>query len=628
MQMQNYDIVGSFNNQRVSSIDSERSVNLFEYIDPLGKKPKTLLSTSGLEHISTVLFPSNNGAFRAQFVFKGKMYVVVGSEIYSLDEQLAVNHLGHMESATGYVGVDANINQIIFVDGVHGYIYDVTNPNVTGGLQRITDPAFPSNPIDVAFLDGFFVVPVGGTTTFRLSSLNNGLIWGPVSDTQLFNTFTANATTDLITLTTGSTTTYALGTPVNLGVTGGGVLPTPLTATNVYYTIPVNNTQMHLANTLEDAFKGIYIDLTTNGSPTLTITNNGQLQEGAISSHPGNIVACRTLHRRLFLFSEFFTEVWENAGLGTNLPFRRNNSLLMEYGTPSRASIAVGFDSMFFLSQDRDGLGSVMEVTGTESIPVSNRALDFQFAQYAAQTNSMGIKFINENDPRGFLIKENGLIFYRLNFTLANHTYVFNVSMSDRENLRWHEEEVLNGDRHPAQTHAYFNGTNYVGSYNQPFLYRVDNELVTNDGEPIRRMRIAKPFVPEGYNRIRVDRFHIDVVQGKVDEEVFDEEFLLTEVGLELLTENDEPLVTEREFIVVDDGQPEIFLSVSKDGGQSYGNQIKASMGKIGQRTFRSVWRKLGTIPRGQAFVPKFQFFNKVHFQVLGAAWAIEILPE
>jgi len=51
-------------------------------------------------------------------------------------------------------------------------------------------------------------------------------------------------------------------------------------------------------------------------------------------------------------------------------------------------------------------------------------------------------------------------------------------------------------------------------------------------------------------------------------------------------------------------------------------------MGAIGQRTFRTVWRKLGVIPRGQAFVPKIEFFSNVPFIVLGAAWSFEVLPE
>jgi hypothetical protein len=71
-----------------------------------------------------------------------------------------------------------------------------------------------------------------------------------------------------------------------------------------------------------------------------------------------------------------------------------------------------------------------------------------------------------------------------------------------------------------------------------------------------------------------------------------------------------------------------VFLSISKDGGQTYGNKILAPMGKIGERSFRTVWRKLGTIPRGQAFVPKLEFYNQVPFVLMGGAWYSEVMPE
>lgn len=614
--MENYELVGSFNAQRVSNIDSERTVNMFEYIDPDGKKPKTLLPTSGLESIQITFEGATNG-FRGQFVYRNRMFVVISSRIYEISEDLTANLLGVIGSSSGYVGIDANVNQIIFVDGFNGYIYDTVTG---GGLIQITDPGFPTSPIDVAFLDGFFVVPNGGTNEFRLSQLNNGLIWSNGT-----SVFTVDTSTDILTVTNSAF--FQTGVPVTLTTTG--TLPSPLLTSVTYFAIRLaGTTQIRLATSLQNALNGIAIDITTTGTGDHTINNGGQLQQGTISSHPGDIVACRTLHRRLFLFSRNFTEVWENAGIGTNLPFRRNNSLLMEYGCAARGSIAVGFDRMIFLSQDEDGLGAVMEVLGTESIPISTRAIDFIFSQYAATPPVAGLNSINDNDPRAFFIKENGLIFYRLNFTQANHTWIFNVSMSDRENLRWHEEETIRGDRHPAQTHGYFNGVNYAGNYREPILYKVGNLFVTNDGESIRRMRIGKPYVPAGYNRLRIDRFHLDLLQGVVEEEISDEEELLTESEFDLLTETDLPLLTQAEILVVNDTAPEVFLSISKDGGQTYGNQIKSPMGNVGQRTFRTVWRKLGTIPRGQAFVPRFQFFNRVPFVILGAAWAYSVLPE
>jgi len=69
-------------------------------------------------------------------------------------------------------------------------------------------------------------------------------------------------------------------------------------------------------------------------------------------------------------------------------------------------------------------------------------------------------------------------------------------------------------------------------------------------------------------------------------------------------------------------------LSFSKDGGQTYGNVLFGNMGKLGQLTYRTLWRKLGTTPRGQGFVPKIEFFADIPFIMLGAAWAYEVLPE
>ena len=579
-----YDIVGSYDNQRYSTINAERTVNMFEYLDPDGKRPKSMLPTAGLVD-ADLDFGAETGGARQTFVFDDAIYQVYGVSVFrttGTTGSLTTSLIGTIGTSAGYVGIDANTYQVIFVDGVLGYIWD-TNANT---FEQITDTGFPAAPVDVCYLDGFFLVAHGGTNEFQLSSFNQGMVWSGASAT-----FTADSGTDILTLSI-SNANFATGVPIT--VTTTGTLPSPLVAGTTYYVIRVGSAStnpgtIQLATSYSNAIAGTEIDLLTNGAPTNTIQVTGQVQLGTITSHPGTIVACRTLHRRIFLFSQNYTEVWENAGLGTNLPFRRNNSLLMEVGTPAIGSVTVGFDRMFFLAQDKDGLAGVMEVRGTESILVSNRALDYQLAQYAADP-ATGVA-----DARGILIKENGLIFYRLNFTLANHTFVLNVSMSTAESPKWHEEEVLNGDRHPAQTHAYFDGVNYYGAYNTAIFYMVDDQISTNNGEPIRRMRIGKQISPEGYNRLRIDRWQLDVLQGAIG---------------------------------AGSTNPIVFFAYSKDGGQTFGNYLHGTMGKIGQRTYRTVWRKVGTTPRGQGFVPKIEFFNEIPFVVLGAAWDFEVLPE
>jgi len=526
MPTDNYEIVGSYNNDRIPNIDSERSINLFEYFDANGKKPKILMPTSGIKNTNYDF--GSNFAFRAQYNFRGTAYHVVGDRVYRQVGIAAPIQIGTLTTTTGYVAISANnatIPEIIIVDGEKGYIYknDGSIP-----LTMIVDVNFPGQPIDVTFLDGFFVVANGNTNLFVLSQINDGSNYTP-------------------------------------------------------------------------------------------------LQQGQINSHPGNIVACRTLHRFLFLFSENYVEIWQNAGAGTNLPFRRNNSYLIEVGTPAIGSVTVGFDMLFFLSQDNDGLGSIIKVTGTNALPVSNIPLDYEMAQFV-QDPLVGV-----SDARGILTNENGLIFYRLNFTKANKTYVYDATLSTPEKPLWHEEQTLHGNRHPGQTHLFLNGRNHYGSFDSPIMYHVDDSLLSNDGEAIPRIRIAMPTCPPGYQRIRVDRFQLDLRQGDLTQNVRSLELpLLTEDILDILTEASDILMIDSILPPYVDYniQPVVFLSISKDGGESYGNEIRANMGKIGQRTFRTVWRKLGTTKRGQAFVPRIKFFHQTPFYVLGAAWSYDILPE
>lgn len=620
-----FPIAVSYNKQTYSNINCQRAVNMYEFVETNADAtnagtPNAMAPTSGLDN-SNIIFTTDSVGFREQFVFVSNgvtnVYSVVGSGVYLSNDSLTATLLGRLPTTDGYVSIDANTFQIIFVDGISGFIYD-TNANT---FTRITDTNFPARPIDVCYLDGFFVVAAGQTNTFFLSSFNQGLVWGGSVDT-----FTADSTTDLLTM--ASTANYSTG--ISFTVSSTGTLAAPLLVATTYYSIRISNTTIKVAASYDDAINSVAINLATNGTPTQSIESDGILQQGAITAHPGTIVGCSTLHRRLFLFSQCFTEVWENAGTGTALPFRRNNSLLIEFGTPSIGSVRTGFDMMFFLSQDQDGLGPVMRIAGTQAIPVSTTAIDSAFAELARGQMI--------DDCKGILMREDGIIFYRLNFTTANHTFVYNQTMSSDTTHRWHEEDVLNGDRHPAQTHVFFQGSNYYGDYNRPILYRVNPQSSTNNGEAIKRV-IIQCIKTKNYVRRRIDRLFLLLRQGhqEVPGTVILEAPLLTEDGEYILTEDGEILLSNQPFVVPTpnllnpDGSmihPVVFLSMSKNSGESFTRRVKATMGNLGEYTWRTMWRKLGVVPKGQNLVVRFEFFNKIPFLAIGASWNYEIMPE
>jgi hypothetical protein len=84
-------------------------------------------------------------------------------------------------------------------------------------------------------------------------------------------TFTASASTDLLTLT--STASMQTGQAITVS-NSGGALPAGLSAATTYYIIVISATTIKLATTYNNAQNGTAIDLTTNGTGTQTAIIN------------------------------------------------------------------------------------------------------------------------------------------------------------------------------------------------------------------------------------------------------------------------------------------------------------------------------------------------------------------
>lgn len=298
-----------------------------------------------------------------------------------------------------------------------------------------------------------------------------------------------------------------------------------------------------------------------------------------VNSRPTILSACAVLKRRIFLFGETNSEIWLDAG-ASDFPFRRDNNLLLEHGVIARSSIAQGFDRLFYLANDEDGTGGIMMVEGTLPQKISSREID-----EAIQTIS------NPNDAVGTIYKINGDIFYQINFTSGNRTFVYYVNGNN-----WFELEMINKSRHIANTHVYYLGKHYIVGYNNNILYEMNPAFTNNAGENIRRTRICRVMSSPTYERIRLDRLWIDMLQG---------------VG--------KPNTTDPE------ADPKIFLSISSDGGVTYHDYGSAEVGRSGDRLYRTIWRKLGV--RRDTIV-KLEMFNDVPYYILGGAAVLEVLPQ
>lgn len=82
-------------------------------------------------------------------------------------------------------------------------------------------------------------------------------------------TYTANFTTGILTITSGSIATVVTGSPIKLATTGS--FPAGLDGTTVYYVIFLTSTTMKLATTFDNAMANVPLAFTTNGTGVNTI---------------------------------------------------------------------------------------------------------------------------------------------------------------------------------------------------------------------------------------------------------------------------------------------------------------------------------------------------------------------
>lgn len=461
---------GGYNEERHLRYNAKKLINLYTIFNKSGKKPFAITNSPGT-HLRISL--ESGIEIRRIFEFKGNMYVIASEYVYEIDSNEIAVLLGTIDTASGYVGMASNKDQLIIVDGVKGYIIE------SSVLSEITDPNFLSNPTDVASQDTFFIVTSTANNQWAISASNDGTVW------------------------------------------------------------PALN----------------YIDFITHATDKL--------------------IAVRSFQGLLYFFGTNTTQVWYNAGR-PDFPFREQTNMVIEYGAYSPAAIVVGHDLLVWLGGTRYGVGPVIMTDGTRPIPVSKPPVDYQIQSYE-----------NITDAQAYIYQENGHLFYILNFTAANHTWVYDITMQE-----WSEREMIDGSRHIGQDHVFFNRRHYIGSYKEAKLYQSSIDFYDDDGEDIRRTKICQHIADEHYHNIVVNSIELDLIGGKVPANNLN-------------------------------SAPKLYISASKDGGNTYGNIREVELGKIGQRTTRTAIRRWGY---GHMFTFKIEFFCQVPFQILGILLDISVM--
>lgn len=169
--------IGETSSGKSAFVDYQKTVNLYPEISKSSRGQITLYPTPGHELFSTIAL----GVARGGIVLGDYLYTVVGNEFYQVTSTGGKTLIGSVASDTGPVRFAHNGTQIIFVDGVRGYLYNTSTLAYTSDINA-TDADFPDGATHVEFFDGYFVVnDPSSSGRFMFSDSYNGLSWNALS---------------------------------------------------------------------------------------------------------------------------------------------------------------------------------------------------------------------------------------------------------------------------------------------------------------------------------------------------------------------------------------------------------------------------------------------------------------
>jgi len=163
-------LVGGYTKQSPLLLNSGETYNMYQTVDTA---EKYMRSMAGLSDTPILQFSGKNNIRGLHITDDRKLFVVASNSIYQVDEQFNASIIGNIGTSVGYVGIESNDHEVLFVDGSKGWRFDF----VQSVFEEIAADGFPLPPVDIAQIDGFFLVARGDTSEWYKSRYRDGSSW-------------------------------------------------------------------------------------------------------------------------------------------------------------------------------------------------------------------------------------------------------------------------------------------------------------------------------------------------------------------------------------------------------------------------------------------------------------------
>ena len=269
-----------------------------------------------------------------------------------------------------------------------------------------------------------------------------------------------------------------------------------------------------------------------------------------------NLMAVFESKESLWLVGEKTTEVWYDAG-GQYFPFQRLVGTLMQFGTKATASVARfsagGQDGLIMFGRSDRGENVIIRTQGFAGEVVSTPAFGDEVATYSVTSDAIGYTYQEDTHE-----------FYVLTFPTADVTWCYDAQSGLLHKRLSYDPYSQKFNRHRSNCYMNFQGKRVVGDYQCGSLHWLTRTSFTDAGWPLLAKRRSPHIWDKGQRgRVFMASLQVDFTPG---------------VG------NASGL----------GANPQAALTISRDGGNTFGMKWPAPIGQIGQYKNRTMWRKLG----------------------------------
>lgn len=274
-------------------------------------------------------------------------------------------------------------------------------------------------------------------------------------------------------------------------------------------------------------------------------TSWSALMFATAEADPDDVLAVVKTFERVYMVGSKTTQVYYNSG-NADFPFDLITNGILEWGVEAPASIDVSEGVIFLLSRSNGGGLQVIMVNGFQHQAIAPTDMIAELDEFDATS-----------DAEGYVYKRGGQTFYQLTFPTDEVTFEYCM-----ESGFWYERDYEGSGRHRSRGHGYFGGRHLVGDYENGNVYYLSPTAYTDNDHPIIRKRVTSVVAADGR----------DLVCNALELEF--------KRGIGLLTGQG--------------SDPEVMLRYSTDGGNTWSDTLRSTIGALGDFDARVFFYRLG----------------------------------